>query len=332
MFVNELNIGSLTLKNNLIMAPMAGITDSTFRKLARDGGAGMACTEMVSANGLSHGDLKTKKIAAIIGEESPISVQIFGGSTDALAESAIIVEESGADIIDINLGCPAPKVRKSGAGFKLVENEDLLVDCLKAVVKAVKAPVTVKMRIGKQSGVNVAPRIARLAEDCGVSMVVVHGRPAEAMHSGAVDLNAICETVQAVSIPVIANGGIVDEMSAKMAFEQSGCAGIMIGRGAIGDPFIFSRIISYLTQGVMQKNPTWEERLAMFRRHVNLACARYGEKNAMMRMRKVAPYYIKDMPGATRMRALYNTFTELKQLDHIENGLKVPSYFEEQTD
>jgi tRNA-dihydrouridine synthase B len=203
---------------------------------------------------------------------------------------------------------------------------------MKSVVNAVNKPVTVKMRIGKEAGQNVAPRLARLAQDCGVCMVVVHGRPAVAMHSGVVDMEAISSVVKSVSIPVIANGGIIDELSAQKAFEQSGCAGLMIGRGAIGDPFLFGRIEYFLEKRAMQKPPTWEERLIMFRRHVELACGHYGEKLAMLRMRKVAPYYIKDMPGATRLRALYNTYTELKQLDNIENKLKTSSFFEAQTD
>ncbi len=330
--IRALKIGPLTVKNNLIMAPMAGITDSPFRLLAREGGAGLVCTEMVSANGLSHHDFKTRKIADLAKEESPVSVQIFGSAPGPMAEAARIVEESGADIVDINLGCPAPKIRKSGAGFKLVEDEELLVACMKAVVAAVKKPVTVKMRIGKEAGQNIAPHLARLAQDCGVCLVVVHGRPAVAMHSGSVDLEAIAEVVKVVSIPVIANGGIKDELSAREAFERTGCAGLMIGRGAIGDPSLFGRLTSYFDDGDIQKSPTWEERLMMFRRHVTLACAHYGEKNAMMRMRKVAPYYIKDMPGATRLRALYNTFTELKQLDNIEDSLKTSSYFEKQID
>jgi tRNA-dihydrouridine synthase B len=331
-FIKELKVGGVVIKNNLIMAPMAGITDLPFRVLAKEGGAGLVCTEMVSANGLSHNDFKTKKLAGISKEESPVSVQIFGSTPEALAEAAQIVEQNNADIIDINLGCPAPKIRKAGAGFKLVENEELLVACMKAVVHAVKKPVTVKMRIGKESGDNVAPHLARLAQDCGVEMVVVHGRPAVNMHSGEVDLQAIEAVVKAVSIPVIANGAIKDELSATIAFESTGCAGLMLGRGAIGDPSLFGRLVSYFENGDTQKPPTWEERLIMFRRHVALACTRYGEKNAMMRMRKVAPYYIKDMPGATRLRALYNTFTELKQLDNIEDSLKTSSYFETQTD
>jgi tRNA-dihydrouridine synthase B len=226
--LKPLKIGNVKLKNNLVLAPMAGITDQVFRILAKEGGAGLVCTEMLSSNALAHNDKKTNRMMVLSKEEHPVSVQIFGSSPEIMADSAKMVEESGADIVDINFGCPVNKIIKSGAGAKLLENEDLMKSIIDTVVKSVKIPVTIKMRIGNVKDENVAPRVIKIAQEHGVSAVAVHGRAAEFKHAGSPDLEAVKEAVKASKIPVIGNGGIVDEVTAGEFLEKTGCDGIII--------------------------------------------------------------------------------------------------------
>ncbi|MHB9154404.1 MAG: tRNA dihydrouridine synthase DusB [Endomicrobiales bacterium] len=320
-------IGDITLKNNLIMAPMAGITDLPFRTLAKEGGAGLVCTEMVSARALAYGDRKTLQLFTLSEQERPVSVQIFGSEPGSMAEAAKIVAGGGADIVDINMGCPVPKIVKSGAGARLIEGEALPARIMEAVVKSVRVPVTVKIRIGKNTGDNIAPRIIRLAGEAGVKMAVVHGRPASAGHSGKPDLKAVAEAVQGARIPVVGNGGITDELTAREFIAVTGCAGLMIGRSAIGDPGLFTRIEHFLSSGEVLPAPTWEDRIGYLKRHAALSAAYYGENTGIIILRKVAPFYLKGLPNASRIRNSFNAITKLDELEGLLSSIWESPYF-----
>lgn len=324
---NPLIIGNIVLKNNLIMAPMAGITDFPFRTLVKEGGAGLVCTEMVSSKGLTYNDKKTKRLLNVFENEHPVSVQIFGSEPVTMAESAKIAVNNGADIVDINMGCPVPKITKTGAGARLIENEKLIVEIMESVVKSVNAPVTIKIRIGLRPDQNVAPRIVYLAEQSGIKMVVVHGRPASAGHAGSPDIEAVAAAVCSAKIPVVGNGGIIDELTAKNFLNKSGCAGLMIGRGAIGDPYLFGRIERFLKTGIIEAPPTWEERVEFLKRHAALSVDYYGEKPGLIILRKVAPYYLKDMHNASKIRQRFNKITAISELDSLMDGVWDSPYF-----
>jgi len=322
-------IGSVTLANNLVMAPMAGITDLPFRALAKEGGAGLVCTEMVSATALVHSDEKTRKIMTPGETERPVSVQIFGSDAAVMAEAARIAEQAGADIVDINFGCPVRKIVKSGAGVKLVENQGRMADIMEAVVRGVGIPVTIKIRTGLTPDENIAPVIVRLAQESGIAMVALHGRPASAGHTGAADLIAIKSAVAAASIPVVGNGGITDAAGAADFLDKTGCSGLMIGRAAIGDPGLFRRIETYLSTGQFLPLPSWEERLSLLRRHAELSGRYYDERKGITVLRKVAPFYLKGLPNAAKTRDRFNRIVTLPELDAlIEDIWKSPYFLE----
>ncbi|MCB4790585.1 MAG: tRNA dihydrouridine synthase DusB [Elusimicrobia bacterium] len=324
----QLKIGKLELKNNLMLAPMAGVTDSVFRLLAKEGGAGLVCAEMLSSNALSYNDKKTRKMLNLSEEEHPVSVQIFGSNPGVMAEAAKIVEDSGAAVVDINFGCPVNKVIKTGAGASLLKNQKLMCDILEKVISVVKIPVTVKTRTGNLLNENLAPQIIKLCQETGVSAVIIHGRAAEFMHSGAPDLKAIKEAVAVAKIPIIGNGGIYDEKSAFEFMDATGCSGIMVGRAAIGDPHIFNRIEYYFRNGEVLKSPSWELRAEYLKRHAKLSMDYYGGKIGIIRLRKLAPYYLKGLPNATRIRERFNHIENLYQLDELLSHVWKSPYFE----
>ena len=327
-YVHPLIIGSLQLKNNLILAPMAGITDQVFRCRAHEGGAGLVCSEMVSAAALMHGDRKTRRMLMIHPQERPVSIQMFGAHAMVMAEAARIIEDAGADIVDINFGCPVRKIVKSGAGARLLENKKVMIDIMEAVVKSVKIPVTVKTRIGTIAGDNTAPEVVRLAAQSGVSAVTVHGRAAEHFHKGMPELAAVRAAVEAASIPVIGNGGIVDEESAIQFFQETGCAGIMIGRGALENPEIFERIERYDATREKEAAPSWEKRFSFLQVHAQQAAVVYGEHRALVGLRKVAPYYLKGLPHAAALRDRFNHIETLAELEKISELIYDSPYFE----
>ena len=327
-----MNIGSVKLSNNLIMAPMAGITDVPFRALAKEGGAGLVCTEMVSATALVYGDKKTRKIIELSSGEHPVSVQIFGSKPLHMAEAARISEDLGADIVDINFGCPVRKIVKSGAGVKALENEKTAADIMEAVANKIKVPATIKIRTGNTPEQNIAPDMVKLAEKCGIKMVTVHARPAAWGHTGKPNLSAVKEAVSVAGIPVVGNGGVTDEISAKEFIAQTGCSGLMIGRAAIGDPMLFNRIDHYLLHGDKLHGATMEDRLTFLKRHAVLSCAHYGEKTGMIILRKVASYYLKGLPNASRIRDSFNKLTKLAELDPLLEGVWESPYFAQAVD
>ena len=269
MFLHELKIGNVVLENNLILAPMAGITDLPFRIIAKKFNPGLVCTEMVSSKAIFYGDEKTKKLLNTEGEKRPISMQIFGSDPETMGYAANEISKI-ADILDINMGCPAPKVVKNGDGSKLLLNLDLVEEILKSVVANSKVPVTLKYRKGWDKENIVACEVAKIAENCGVSAITIHGRTRSEFYSGKADWDIIKKVKESVGIPVIGNGDVVDEDSAKAMFEYSGVDGIMIGRASMGNPWIFEQIQYYLKTGEKLPRPSNKEKYEVLREHIEL--------------------------------------------------------------
>ena len=311
--LSPLQIGQVKLTNNLILAPMAGITDSPFRVLCLQGGAGLVCAEMVSAHALHYGNEKSGRMLQVNPKEHPVSMQIFGSDEQTIAEAAKNAEAAGADIVDLNAGCPVKKINKAGAGCVLMKDEAKLARLLSAAVKSVKIPVTLKTRIALNHKELLAVRLAKLAEDCGAAAVTLHARAAVDVHSGEPNVAAVAEACAAVKIPVIGNGGIKDSSLVK-EFVQAGCSGVMIGRGAVGNPFIFQDITDELA-GKKPASQDPKKRLEIYLSLVKENASFYGERIGVNRSRKTAGYWIKDFPNASEVRG---KFVRLDSLSEIE--------------
>ncbi|MBR3162501.1 MAG: tRNA dihydrouridine synthase DusB [Clostridia bacterium] len=305
MFLHKLNIGNVELKNNVILAPMAGISDLPFRVICEKFGPGLTCTEMVSSKALYHDSYKTKKMMNVENEKRPISIQIFGSDIETMGFAAKEVSNF-ADILDINMGCPAPKIVKNGEGSRLLLDLDKCREIIRAVVQNSKVPVTVKMRKGWDNEHIVAVELAKIAEEEGAKAVIVHGRTRDEYYSGKVDKDIIKEVKEVVNIPVIASGDVVDEQTAIQMFEYTGCDGIMIGRGAIGNPWIFSQIIHILKTGEYLDRPSNMDKLEIIKEHYNLAVEKKGEDVAVKEMRKYLAYYTKNLKNSSEFRNRVN--------------------------
>lgn len=306
-------MGSFTAPNNLLLAPMAGITDTPFRILCLKGGAGIVCAEMVSAHALHYGNPRSGRMLQVNTQEHPVSMQIFGADEQTIVEAARQAQARGADIIDLNAGCPVKKINKAGAGCVLMKDEAKLGRLVEAAVKAVSVPVTLKTRIALTHKELLAVRMAKLAEKAGAAAITLHARAAVDVHTGAPNIDAVAEACAAVKIPVIGNGGVVNAQVAKQ-FLEAGCAGVMIGRGAIGNPFIFADIQTELAGGkaaAMTSQKRLEIYLALIRENV----AYYGERIGVNRSRKTAGYWISNFPNAAEVRG---QFVRLDTLGEIE--------------
>lgn len=312
-----LEIGAVRLENRFILAPMAGVTDLPFRLLCREQGAGLVCTEMVSAKAIMHGNKNTDTLMEIHPEERPISLQLFGADADIISEMAKRIEERPFDILDINMGCPVPKVVNNGEGSALMKNPRLVEEIVEKTVKAIGKPVTVKIRKGFDAEHVNAVEIARIAEGCGASAVIVHGRTREQFYAGSADWDIIRQVKQAVGIPVIGSGDIRCPEDAAAMEKETGCDGFMIGRAARGNPWIFKEMNSWFERGIREPRPSAGEVRKLLRRHAALQMEHKGEYTAVREMRKHVAWYTAGYPHSARLRARINeadTMEELKEL------------------
>ena len=302
-----MKIGNLDFPTPVFLAPMAGVTDTPYRILAREMGCAMAFAEMVSVLGIHFRNEKTLAMLETVPEERPLAMQLFGARPEPVAEAAAYVESLGcADVIDFNMGCPAPKIVKNGAGSALLKEPERAGEILTALVKATKLPVTVKMRIGWDESSIVAVEMAKRAEAAGVAAIAVHGRTREQYYKGHADWSMIAAVKQAVKIPVIANGDIRTTADLARVFRETGCDGVMIGRAAQGNPWIFRVFRSFLETGVEPPSPTIAERGALILRHLDMLIQYKGDYIGAREMRKHATWYTKGMTGGGGLREAFN--------------------------
>lgn len=318
----SLQIGNVTLDNNLILAPMAGVSDLPFRVLCKEQGVGLVCMEMVSAKGILYNNKNTESLLRIDPVEGAASLQLFGSDPQIMADMAKRVEERPFAIMDINMGCPVPKVVNNGEGSGLMKNPVLAGKIIEAMANAIKKPVTVKIRAGFDEEHKNAVEMARIAQESGAAAVAVHGRTREQFYSGKADWDIIAQVKDAVKIPVIGNGDVVDAASAKALVEQTRCDGIMIGRAAQGNPWIFSQILTELETGVPANKPTIEEVISMILRHAKMQIEEKGDYTGIREMRKHTSWYLSGYPHSAKIRGKVNEVESLEELEELLDGLK----------
>ena len=311
-----MKIGDLEFTNIAFLAPMAGIADRAFRELCTQFGAAYTVTEMVSSKGLTMGDKKSGELLTI-GSERPCGAQIFGDDPEIMAQAAVKCLEYKPNILDINMGCPAPKVAMNGGGASLMKKPQLAYEITKAVVEAVDIPVTVKIRKGWDDDNINAVEMALLAQKSGASAVAVHGRTRQQMYSGKVDYQIISDVKNALDIPVIANGDITDEQTAAIMLEKTNADAIMIGRGALGNPWIFSRINAYISECRVLPEPSTIEKMNVMLKHIQKIIEYKGEYTAMREARHHAAYYTKGMRGGAKFRAEISKYEHFEQLQEL---------------
>lgn len=316
--MSNLKIGNLELDSQVILAPMAGVTNSAFKEVVRELGAGLVCTEMINDKALLHGNENTRKMVNISSLERPVSVQIFSNEVDTLIKAAQEIDQlENVDIIDINMGCPAPKITKNNSGSKILLYPELLYDMIKGVVDHVNKPVTVKMRIGwDEEHINVIEN-AKLAEKAGASAIIVHGRTTKQQYMGKANWDIIKEVKKVVNIPVIGNGDIDSPIKAKAMLDYSGVDGIMIGRAAMGNPWIIKQIDHYLKTGELLEEPTIKEKLEMIKHHAHKLIDLKGENVAIKEMRGHASWYLKGIKGVNKFKTQLQTCNTYNDLEKV---------------
>ena len=320
-----MKIGNVEIKNKVIIAPMAGVSNIAFRTIMKEFGAGLIYAEMVSDKALTYNNQKTFEMIKVLDEEKPLAMQIFGSDVESMVEAAKIIDkESNCDIIDINFGCPVNKIVKNGAGSKLMQTPDKIYDIVSNVVKAVKKPVTVKIRAGWDKNSINAVEVAKICEEAGAKAIAIHGRTRNQLYSGTADWNIIKQVKEAVTIPVIGNGDIKTPEDAKRMLEETGCDAIMIGRGLLGNPWIVKQTIEYLANNEYEKNIDFRFKINATIEHMNRLVNLKGEKNALLEMRSHAAWYIKGLPGATRVKT---EISKIKTSKALVNILKEYEYY-----
>ena len=325
--METLQIGNVTLENNLILAPMAGVTDLPFRVLCKEQGAGLICMEMVSAKAILYRNKNTKELLTIDDRERPVSLQMFGSDPDVMSEIAKQIEELPFSILDINMGCPVPKVVNNGDGSALMKNPLLAAKIIEKTVRAIRKPVTVKMRKGFDEAHVNAVELAHIAEECGAAAVAVHGRTREQYYSGRADWEIIRRVKEAVKIPVIGNGDLCSGKDVAAMRRQTGCDGFMIARAAQGNPWIFQTILRYLETGEDSGRPPVDEMVQMLKRHAKMLIEYKGEYTGVREMRKHAAWYTGGYRNAAKLRAKINEVQNYGQLCALFDQLL--SYTEE---
>ena len=321
-----MKIGNVELKNKVFLSPMAGVTDLPFRLICKEQNCGMLYTEMINGKALCYDDESTKKMLKIEGEEHPVAVQIFGSDPEFMGRAAEIMNAYPNEILDINMGCPAPKVVKNGDGSALMRNPKLAEEVLKSVVKNSTKPVTLKIRKGWDDNSVNAVEIAKIAEASGISALAIHGRTREQYYSGKADWDIITEIKNAINIPVIGNGDVFTVEDARNMLDKTGCDAIMIGRGAQGNPWIFKRINHYMETGEILPEPTLEEKINTAVKHLNLAVREHGEYVAVREMRKHIAWYLKGLKGSAKVRDEINKITSYEEVvsrlnEYMEDAL-----------
>ena len=316
-----MRIGNLTLENNTILAPLAGITNLPFRLLAKEAGCGMVCSEMISSHGLVYKSEKTFKMLDSTPEEKPLSIQLFGARPDIMAEAAAIVESSGADVVDINFGCSVRKIIKTGSGAALMRTPDLAKDLLKAVRRAIRIPLTIKIRSGWDASGEQALQISRIAEDCGVDAIAVHPRTARQLFAGRADWSIIAAVKNTVSIPVIGNGDIMTGADAVRMLDETGCDGVMIGRKAIGNPFIFSTVLAHIN-GNNESEDDIGRRFDLMIRYLKASVKYIGEEHACRMMRSRLGWFTKGMYKGSQFREAIKHLTTEKEGIELINAYR----------
>ena len=315
--MKQLKIGNVTLPNRYILGPMAGVTDLPFRVLCKEQGAGLLCMEMVSAKAILYNNKNTESLLEIHPDEQPVSLQFFGSDPKIMSEMAKRVEERPFDIMDINMGCPVPKVVKNGEGSALMKEPKLVYEIVNALVKAIKKPVTVKIRKGFDDSCINAVEIAKIIEEAGASAVAVHGRTREQYYSGKADWDIIRQVKAAVSIPVIGNGDVTTGEQAIRMREETGCDGVMIGRGAQGNPWIFRELLEYEKTGKLPERPSPEVIRETMLRHARLQMEYKGDFIGIREMRKHVAWYTKGMKGSSKLRDEINRTESYEELEAL---------------